>query len=222
MIASLISMLPTIAAGLFVLIITWFISRMWYTSQYIHRDEVRPLQESQHIMQNQYAILAERIKHTEAQLTDAKNKLEASITAKEEALQKIIELEIRLSQSTIKQPQLTDWSEQLSELVKKAISETAFQLQPEDEADKNKTKEQFNLLKQFIKEFKTEFSQKLNSQTSQYHELSNQLWQLLDLNKKMMAEAETTNKLIQNTDGIQDEKSSAEQPFKLASIKKRS
>ncbi len=78
------------------------------------------------------------------------------------------------------------------------------------------------MLKQSIKEFKTEFSQKLNNQTSQYHELSNQMWQLLELNKKLMAEAETTNKLIQNTDSSQEDKLSGDQPFKLASIKKRS
>ena len=61
--------------------------------RYVHKDEVRPLQESQHIVQNQYAILAERIKNTEQQLTEAKAKLETTLAEQKENLVKIAEFE---------------------------------------------------------------------------------------------------------------------------------
>ena len=223
MIATLISMLPNILIALFFIIITWIISRLWYTSQYVHRNEVRPLQESQHIMQNQYAILAERIKNTDAQLAETKAKLEAAVLAKEEALQKIVELEITTNRNSTQQNERDKFGLQLIEEIKTVMSEKSVSpISSLDEAEISKIKEQFNFLKQTIKEFKSEFVQKFNTTTSQYHELSNQMWQLLELNKKIGMEAEALNKMIENSAASNQDDKPADRQFTLTSIKKRS
>lgn len=222
MIATLISMLPKILIALFFIIITWVISRLWYTSRYVHKSEVRPLQESQHMMQNQYAILAERIKNTDAQLAETKAKLEASIIAKEEALQKNIELEITSNRNSNQRNEPENFSLKLIEEIKTVINEKSVSpVSILNETEILKIKEQFNFLKQTIKEFKSEFVQKSNTTTSQYHELSNQMWQLLELNKKISTEAEALNKMIENS-GSNLEDKPIDRQFTLTSIKKRS
>ena len=168
-------------------------------------------------MQNQYAILAERIKHTELQLSETKAKLEAAILAKEEALQKIVELEIINTQNDLKQGELKNVESGLIEEIKAAFTDIGS-----NETEQAKTREQFNFLRQSIKEFKTEFAQKLNATTSHYHELSNQMWQLLELNKKLSLEAEALNKLLQNSSSQEDSSTPPERQFTLTSIKKRS
>ena len=90
-----------------------------------------------------------------------------------------------------------------------------------DGTEKLKTKEQFVFLRQSIKEFKSELLQKFNTSTNQYHEISNQLWQVIELNKKLTSEAEALNKMIQNAPQAQDDKMSDKQ-LTLTSIKKRS
>jgi hypothetical protein len=170
MIASIIGLLPNIATGIFFILFTWFFTKMWYNSHYVHRSEVRPLQESQHVMQNQYAILAERIKNTDNQLIDTKAKLELAIREREQALLELKEIQIRNPPSSLNDYQLKTWKDEL---------------------------------------------------VGEYHELSNQLWQLIELNKKLNVEAEQLNKLFSNT--LSDDESQInERPFTLASIKKRS
>jgi sRNA-binding protein len=71
-----LSMLPELVAFFGAVIITYIICKLWFSVNYIHLNEVKPLQEGQYIMQNQYAVLAERIKHAEAQLADTKARLE--------------------------------------------------------------------------------------------------------------------------------------------------
>ena len=220
MIASIISMLPAILTVSFSILITWIICRLWYTKQYIHRDEVRPLQESQHIMQNQYAILAERIKHTDLQLAETKTKLETALAEQKESLIKIGELEAANNGHITVQKEWDLLKFNLIDELKTLLSENKVAIKNDDEAETLKTKEQFNALRQGFKEFKTDFAQKFNNSTNQYHELSNQLWQIIELNKKLAAEAEALNKSIQVSPS-QEEKPGDRQ-FTLTSIKKRS
>jgi DNA anti-recombination protein RmuC len=217
MIASLISFLPAILTALFFIVVTSIILKLWYSTRYIHRDEVRPLQESQHMMQNQYAILAERIKHTESQLIETKAKLEIALKEKENA---ILELKQFLAMSLTSQPdQITELKNIIDSLKTTLDSKAGSAIHEEDKSNRN---EQVNLLRQNLKEFKTEISQKLNVSSNQFHELSNQLWILIDLNKKLNAETEQLNKLIQNPSLTPDEAKVADRQFTLASIKKRS
>jgi DNA anti-recombination protein RmuC len=220
MIAPILSLLPTIITVAASVFLTWLICRLWYTRLYIHRSEVRPLQESQHIMQNQYAILAERIKNTDAQLADTKTKLETALAEQKESLIKIGELEAaNTGQTTVHK----DWEllrSGLMDELRSFLSENNAASKNENEIETLRLKEQLNIIRQSFKEFKTEFVQKFNTSTNQYHELSNQLWQIIDLNKKMAAEAETLNKSIQASSGTEDK--SADRQFTLTSIKKRS
>jgi DNA anti-recombination protein RmuC len=219
MIASIIGLLPNIATGIFFILFTWFFTKMWYNSHYVHRSEVRPLQESQHVMQNQYAILAERIKNTDNQLIDTKAKLELAIREREQALLELKEIQIRNPPSSLNDYQLKTWKDELVGELKRVFAE--INTLSGDDAAKFGGKEQFSFLRQSLKEFKSELSQKTNISTNQYHELSNQLWQLIELNKKLNVEAEQLNKLFSNT--LSDDESQInERPFTLASIKKRS
>jgi len=173
-------------------------------------------------MQNQYAILAERIKHTENILAETKAKLEVANAGREEALLRITELEAAKLGNNIDNDQLDKWSSRLIGEVKNIIGENGPVAEGSgDEAEKLKAKEQFVFLRQSIKEFKSELIQKFNASTNQYHEISNQLWQLIELNKKLGNEAEALNKAIQNAPQQQDDKMPDKQ-FTLTSIKKRS
>lgn len=211
MIASLISLLPNILTALFFIVATWIIARLWYTGRYIHRNEVRPLQESQYMMQNQYAVLAERIKQTDAQLIETKAKLEQTIAEREEVILKLKEAELN-TETRIS----GFWKDEIITELKNYLSNTGNSAE-----DKFSGKEQFNFIRQSLKEFQSELAQKSNISTIQFHELSNQLWQLIELNKKLSADTEQLNKLISST-APGDENKLAERPFTLASIKKRS
>ena len=216
MIATLLSMMPMILTAVFFTVVTYIILKLWYSSKYIHRKEVKPLQESQHMMQNQYAILAERIKHTENQLNEYKSRLEIAIKEREQA---IIQLHDYNASHINNQPVQVEDLKTLIETLKATIDTRT--ISPLSDEDKNQKNEQVSLLRQNIKEFKTELFQKLNMSSNQFHELSNQLWMLIELNKKMNADTEQINKLFQNPAG-QEEAKIADRQFTLASIKKRS
>jgi DNA anti-recombination protein RmuC len=125
-----------------------------------------------------------------------------------------------LETSATEQPEQIVELKNIIESLKATIDSRQASVNTED--DKSNRNEQVNLLRQNIKEFKTELSQKLNMSSNQFHELSNQLWILIDLNKKLNAETEQLNKFIQNPSVAPDEIKAADRQFTLASIKKRS
>ena len=218
MFASFFSMLPTILSVSVIAFITWFTCRLWFKTRYVHKDEVRPLQESQHIMQNQYAILAERIKNTEHQLAEAKNKLETALAEQKDNLVKIAEFEAA-AQGEAQTSFQKDWEllkNGLADDLKKCLLESKTATTREDDADVTKMKEQLNAIRQGLKEFKTEAFQKFNNSTNQYQELSGRLVQIIELNKKLVGETELLNKSL-NTNEQQPDRQ-----FLVASIKKRS
>lgn len=217
MLSSIFSMLPTILTVFASAFMAWFICKLWFKMRYIHKDEVRPLQESQHIMQNQYAILAERIKNTEQQLIEAKAKLEIALAEQKENLVKIAEFEAA-SQGQAQFSFHESWDtlkDSLTEEFKKCLLENSVTA-GEDETEAFKTKEQLNAIRQALKEFKTETFQKFNSSTNQYQELSARLVQMIDLNKKLLEETSTLNKSLTENEQQPDRQ------FLLTSIKKRS
>lgn len=169
-------------------------------------------------MQNQYAILAERIKHTESQLAEAKARLETVVEEREQALLMLKEMESK-SASEFDAAEFSSWKNSFVGEIKALLNS---QNANTEDATSATSKEQFNFLRQSLKEFKIELSQKFSVSTNQYHELSNQLWQLIELNKKLTLEAEQLGRLIQNTETGSDDTKQAERPFTLASIKKRS
>ena len=218
MIASIFSMLPSILMVVFSIGITWLILKLWYSNNYIHKTEVRPLQESQHIMQNQYAILAERIKHTETQLNESKIKLEQALVEREDALLQLKELKLTATTVESTPSELVELKQLVNE-IKDMLNTKVIVPTGEEKANRN---DQINLLRQNIKEFKTEFVQKINSSNNQFNELSNQLWQLIELNKKLNQETEELSRFVQNPSNPADENALPERPFTLTSIKKRS
>lgn len=217
MIATLISMMPMILTALFFTVVTFIILKLWYSSNYIHRKEVRPLQESQYMMQNQYAILVERIKNYENQLLENKAKLELALKEREEAILQLHDNNLNQGRNQIVQV------EELKNIIESLKSTLDTRLVASvNEEDKTNRNDQVSILRQNIKEFKTELLQKLNVSSNQFNELSNQLWLLIELNKKMNAETEQLNKLFQTPAASQDETKIADRQFTLASIKKRS
>lgn len=220
MIASIISMLPLIIGAVIAVIITWVICRLWYMSNYIHRDEVTPLQQSQHIMQNQYSILAERIKNTDNQLAETKEKLEATTEAYTEAMQQLAKYETASTGITVptQSPDINEFTARILDELNKLVINNQKLPGEQDGIDKVKLKEQFNFIRQAIIEYKSELSQKFYTTSSQYNELSSQVSQLIELNKKLTNDVEVLNKSIQITELFDQ----SERQFKLTSIKKRS
>lgn len=127
MIPTIIKMLPVLLAAGTASIVTYIICKLWFSSGYVHRDEVRPLQESQHIMQNQYAVLAERIKHAERLLEETKLKLDNETAGHLQAKLRLVEAEAELKAATSSAAITNEQSKQvwqLLELNKKLSSET--------------------------------------------------------------------------------------------------
>lgn len=127
MIHTIFTMLPVLSAFCAATVITYLSCKLWFAKSYVHRNEVKPLQESQHIMQNQYAALAERIKHAEALLTETKQKLETEIANHLEAKIKLAEAEAGLRSATSSAAITSEQSKQvwqLLELNKKLSAET--------------------------------------------------------------------------------------------------
>jgi regulator of replication initiation timing len=169
------------------------------------------------MMQNQYAILAERIKHTDSQLNETKAKLENAIKEREAAILQLKKLQA--SYNNIQPNQIEELKNIIENFKSSLDSKSISSINEDDKSNRN---EQVNLLRQSIKEFKTELSQKLNTSANQFNELSNQLWMLIELNKKLNSETEQLNKYIQNPSSATDETKVGERQFTLASIKKRS
>ena len=214
MIAYFISIFPIAVTALVSVIVTWLLCKFWFNTHYVHTRDVKPLQESQYAMQNQYAILADRIKTADQKIHELTNQLKLEQNAHREADIKIavLEAENRSELSLEMDPAL---KEELLQLL-----ETQHTKGNSDEAEKNRLKELINIMRQSIQEFKMDLSQKLNSSSSQQNEFTAQIWQLLETNKKLSEETATLSKALSSF--IATAEKNQDRAFTLTSIHKRS
>jgi DNA anti-recombination protein RmuC len=219
MLARIISMLPLILASLSSVFVTWLLCKFWYSSRYVHHKEVRPLQESQQVMQNQYGILAERIKHTEKQLLETKALLEAETNAHLESAKQLASLQTELKNNDAL-GSVNNFSLEIKEELKSLLDLQQNKSGGNEEAAKTRLKELINIMRQSIQEFKTDFGQKFSSSAAQQNELSTQIWQLLELNKKLSEETATLTRALNST--LSSTEKNPDRQFTLTSIQKRS
>lgn len=218
MIAYIFSILPLLFASFCSIVVTWLLCKFWYNAHYVHSQDVRPLQESQYAMQNQYSILAERIKHADQKVLQLTEKLELESAAHQEAVIKIAALEAQLHNMPVV-PSLVAETDLKQEIIALLESQQAKSINNND-ADKNRLKEMINIMRQSIQEFKTDFNQKATNSTSQQNELSAQVWQLLEINKKLSEETSQLSKALSSF--IQSNDKNQDRPFTLTNIQKRS
>jgi hypothetical protein len=93
MVSYFISIFPIAITALVSVIVTWLLCKFWFNTHYVHTRDVKPLQESQYAMQNQYAILADRIKTADQKIQELTNQLKLEQNAHRESDIKIAVLE---------------------------------------------------------------------------------------------------------------------------------
>lgn len=231
---SLLTLLVAIPVSV---IITWAISNLWFKNHYINHKEMVTLQGSHRLIQQQYGVLAERIKLTDIQLAETKAKLDQKsmefiqannnavrckaefenaersikeITTKLEECRKKIEAEVEVN--TLIQKKLT-----LAEYNLKTAEEK-LKVRVTGDFETNDLKQLIDGMNQNIHEFKNDFGKNFGKTTAQQTEISNQIWQMIELNKKLTEDAEKLTQFISGQ-ALLGRKNS-ERHFTLTSIPK--
>jgi DNA anti-recombination protein RmuC len=217
MIPYFISIFPIAVTALVSVIVTWLLCKFWFNTHYVHTRDVKPLQESQYAMQNQYAILADRIKNADQKMQELSKQLEFEKNGHHAANIKIAVLENKILEDQANLPMGMDPALK-AELLQ--LLESQHNKSSNDDAEKSRLKELINIMRQSIQEFKMDLSQKLSSSSTQQNELTAQIWQLLEINKKLSEETSTLSKALSSF--IATAEKNQDRAFTLTSIHKRS
>lgn len=177
------------------------------------------MQEAQYAMQNQYSILAERIKNADQRIQELTQQLSEKSNAHNEASQKMALLEHQLQSGTHTSTNFGLSAEAKQELIS-ILESNKGKTDAGNETEKNRLKELINIMRQSIQEFKMDLNQKINSSTGQQNELSAQIWQLLEINKKLSEETSMLSKALSSF--LESAEKPQERQFTLTSLQKRS